>query len=53
MLDALGAGHPVAVEQNGVLPEAFACANIVMQDKSGGQSAAVHIPMPWALAVAV
>ena len=36
-----------------VLPEAFACANIVMQDKSGGQSAAVHIPMPWALAVAV
>ncbi|MDA0219988.1 MAG: gamma-glutamyltransferase [Proteobacteria bacterium] len=53
VLNALGAGHPVAVEQNGVLPEAFACANIVMQDKSGGQSAAVHIPMPWALAVAV
>ena len=52
VLQALMAQHPVIVEQNGVLPEAFACANIVMQAKDGEQSAAVHIPMPWALAVA-
>jgi gamma-glutamyltranspeptidase / glutathione hydrolase len=51
-LDALIARHPVIVEQNGVLPEAFACANIVMQAKDGAQSAAVHIPMPWSKAIA-
>ncbi len=53
VLEALAARYPVIVEQNGVLPEAFACANIVMQAKDGAQSAAVHIPMPWARAVAV
>jgi len=52
VLDALLDRHPVEIEQNGVLPEAFACANIVMQAKNGDQSAAVHIPMPWSLAVA-
>lgn len=52
VLEALMARFPVVIEQNGVLPEAFACANAVMHGKDGQQSAAVHIPMPWALAVA-
>ena len=52
VLDAIAARHPVQVAQNGVLPEPFACANAVMQDKAGEQSGAVHLGIPWALAVA-
>jgi len=52
VLDALETHHQVIVAQNGVMPEPFACANAVMQDKQGNQSGAAHLAIPWALAVA-